>query len=119
MMGLATAYYLNRQGVRATVLEKHREVGGLSRSMQMPSGIRWDRYYHVILSTDTELLEFIDELGLSPEVAFMETKTGFFTDGQLFSMSNAWEFLKFRPLSLVDKLRLGTGIVFALPHPSP
>jgi protoporphyrinogen oxidase len=75
-------------------------------------GLRWDRFYHVILTTDSDLLQFIEDIGLSPDVHFRETRTGFYTDGKFYSMSNTMEFLKFKPLSLLDKLRLGAGILY-------
>jgi protoporphyrinogen oxidase len=113
MMGLATAFYLAKAGIKVTILEKESEVGGLSRSEEIMPGFIWDRFYHVILSTDDELLRFVDEIGLSLDVYFAETKTGFYTDGQLHSMSSTSEFLTFKPLSLWDKLRLGAGIYYA------
>ena len=112
MMGLATAFYLSKMGIQVTVLEKEKEIGGLSSWEEITPDIRWDRFYHVILSTDQELLEFIEEIGLSGNVTFKETKTGFYTDGQLHSMSNISEFLRFKPLCLSDKLRLGAGIFY-------
>lgn len=113
MMGLTTAYFLSRKGHQVTVFEKESEIGGLSRSEEILPGLRWDRFYHVILSTDEELLNFIDEIGLSLDLQFKETKTGFFTDGHLHSMSSSLEFLTFKPLSLWSKLRLGAGILYA------
>jgi protoporphyrinogen oxidase len=113
LMGLATAYYLNKRGHKVTILEKEKEIGGLSGSEEISPGFRWDRFYHVILTTDSALLEFLDELGLSEDIKFRETKTGFYTDGQFHSMSTTMEFLKFKPLSLIDKLRLGAGILYA------
>ena len=94
-------------------MEKEDEVGGLCRSAEIAPGFRWDRYYHVILSTDEALLNFLDDVGLSPEVRFTTTKTGFFSDNRLHSMSNIKEFLTFKPLSLPDKIRLGAGIFIA------
>jgi protoporphyrinogen oxidase len=44
---------------------------------------------------------------------WVETKTGFYTDGQLYSMSNKIEFLNFPPLNLIDKFRLGATIFYA------
>lgn len=112
-MGLATAYFLSRPGNNVVVLEKEKEVGGLSRSAEICPGLHWDRYYHVILSIDTDFLNFIEDIGLSLDVRFRTTKTGFFTDGRLHSMSNILEFITFKPLSLVSKIRLGLGILFA------
>ena len=114
MMGLAVAFYLSREGIKVNVLEKEEEIGGLSRSEEVIPGFRWDRFYHAILSTDKEFLEFVNELGLSLDVRFTETRTGFYTGGQLYSMSSTWEFLTFKPLSLWDKFRLGVGILYAV-----
>ncbi len=47
------------------------------------------------------------------EMKWVETKTGFYMDGQLYSMSNSVEFLRFPPLSLIDKFRLGVTIAYA------
>ena len=53
------------------------------------------------------------ELDLEDQMQWVETKTGFFTDDQLHSMSNTLEFLKFPPLRMIDKLRLGGTIFYA------
>src|ERR1019366_1435940 len=42
-----------------------------------------------------------------------ETKTGFYMNGRLHSMSNTIEFLKFPTLNLIDKFRLGLTIIVA------
>ncbi|MEZ5430795.1 MAG: methyltransferase domain-containing protein [Verrucomicrobiales bacterium] len=76
-------------------------------------GIRWDRHYHVTLLSDQGVLALINELGLGEDMCWGETKTGFYTDGQWYSMSNAVEFLKFPPLGLIDKFRLGLTIFYA------
>jgi len=59
MMGLATAFYLAKAGVHVTVFEKEKTIGGLSQSQELLPGLKWDRFYHVILSTDYELLNFL------------------------------------------------------------
>jgi protoporphyrinogen oxidase len=54
----------------------------------------------------------LTELGLEHEMEWVETRTGFYTQGQLYSMSNTFEFLRFPPLRLLDKLRLGLTIFY-------
>ena len=112
MMGLATAFYLCQKGLDVTVLEKEDEIGGLSRSQAILPDLRWDRFYHVILTADSELLKFLDDIGLKADIRFRETFTGFYAGGELHSMSSTWEFIKFKPLSMSDKLRLGLGIIY-------
>src|SRR2546427_8334343 len=72
-----------------------------------------DRHYHVTLLSDAYPRALLTELGLEKEMAWVETRTGFYTDGTLYSMSNALEFLRFPPLSLFSKLRLGATIFYA------
>src|SRR6185369_13627092 len=62
---------------------------------------------------DTHLRGLLGELGLEDDLVWKETRTSFYTDGKLYSMSNTLEFLRFPPLGLVDKLRLGFTIFYA------
>jgi protoporphyrinogen oxidase len=75
--------------------------------------ITWDKHYHVTLLSDSFTRKIVGELGLENEFNWVETKTGFYTDGKLVSMSNSLEFLKFPPLNLISKFRLGGTIFYA------
>jgi len=112
MLGLTLAHRLAQAGQRVTVLEGAREIGGLAGAWQL-GGFTWDRHYHVTLLSDMRLRSLLRELGLEGDMRWVETKTGFYTDGRLYSMSNSLEFLRFPPLGLVDKLRLGLTIFAA------
>jgi protoporphyrinogen oxidase len=87
-------------------------LGGLTDSIEM-DGVVWDRFYHVILMSDLNTRKIVEEIGLENELKWVETKTGFFSDGKLYSMSNIFEFLKFPPITLIDKFRLGLTIIAA------
>ena len=52
-------------------------------------------------------------LDLEADMRWVQTKTGFYTEGKLYSMSNSVEFLRFPPLRLVDKVRLALTIMYA------
>ena len=73
----------------------------------------WDKHYHVTLLSDTFTRGVVKEIGLEDDFRWVETKTGFYTDGSLYSMSNTLEFLRFPPLGLISKLRLGATIFYA------
>jgi protoporphyrinogen oxidase len=112
VLGLELARRLRNEGHAVTVLEAAPEVGGLAATWKI-GGITWDKHYHVILLSDLYTQKLLTDLGLQDKFVGVETKTGFYTDGQLYSMSNTVEFLKFPPLSLISKLRLGGTIFLA------
>ncbi len=109
LLGLSLADRLAKLGHAVTVLEAAPHFGGLASAWKL-CDITWDRFYHVILLSDTHTHGLLKELGLAEEFVGVETKTGFYTDGKLHSMSNSVEFLKFPPLGLLSKLRLGLTI---------
>ena len=111
-LGLTLALRFIERGDSVTVFESASEIGGLASVWQI-GGITWDRHYHVTLLSDSATRKVVDELGLVDQFNWVETKTGFYTDGKLVSMSNTAEFLKFPPLDLISKLRLGATIFYA------
>jgi len=112
VLGLTLALGLRARGYRVTVLEGAAAPGGLAAPAEI-GGFTWDRFYHVIAPGDEQLLRLLDQLGLTDAVRWGTTRTGFFTDDRFYSMSSSWEFLRFPPLSLVDKARLGLTILHA------
>ncbi|MEZ6135834.1 MAG: NAD(P)/FAD-dependent oxidoreductase [Pirellulaceae bacterium] len=112
MLGLATAWKLAKAGQRVTLLEAGDRIGGLTSSWSLGE-VEWDKFYHVILLSDSKLRALLDEVGLDQEIRWVTTRTGFFSDGKLHSLSSSWEFLRFPPLSLWQKFRLGLTIFLA------
>jgi protoporphyrinogen oxidase len=112
IMGMALASKLAYSGNVVTLIEAAPEIGGLISPARFGDYI-WDKFYHVILLSDTRTRNLIRELNLEDEIHWKETKTGFYTDGKLYSMSDTIEFLKFPPLNLIDKFRLGITIFYA------
>ncbi len=112
VMGLKIARDLLERGQRVTIAEAAPHFGGLTSGWTI-GGISWDRYYHVTLLSDSKLREQLRELDLEREIDWVETKTGFYSGGELLSMSNTAEFLRFPPLSLLERLRLGGTIFYA------
>jgi protoporphyrinogen oxidase len=109
LLGLTLALRLAQRGYRVTLLEAADHVGGLADAWQL-GDITWDRHYHVTLLSDSHLRGILRELGLDDQMQWVKTRTGFLVDGRLHSLSSTWDFLRFPPLGLVDKLRLGWTI---------
>ena len=109
---MTLALRLAQRGDKVTILESAPKLGGLTAAIEM-DGVVWDRFYHVILMSDVNTRKMIKEIGLENDLKWVETKTGFFSDGKLYSMSNIFEFLKFPPINIIDKFRLGLTIIVA------
>jgi protoporphyrinogen oxidase len=70
-------------------------------------GERLERFYHHIFTSDVDIIHLIDELGLSERLLWLDSKVGFFHGGRIYDFVTPMELLKFSPLSLVDRVRLG------------
>jgi protoporphyrinogen oxidase len=112
LLGMQIAKNLRARRAEITLIEAARHLGGLADSWSI-GDVTWDRHYHVILMSDLRTRSLLKSLGLEDQLVWKETKTGFYTDDKLVSMSNTLEFLKFPPLGLIDKLRLGGTIFWA------
>ena len=111
-LGLTLALRLTERGDNVTLFESANEIGGLASAWKI-GDFTWDKHYHVTLASDANTRKIVQELGLGDEFNWVETKTGFYTDGELVSMSDTREFLRFPPLDFISKLRLGATIFFA------
>jgi protoporphyrinogen oxidase len=112
VLGMTLALRLAQQGRQVTLFEAADHFGGLADAWQL-GDVVWDRHYHVTLLSDLKARGILQELGLDSEMQWVETKTGFFSDGKLFSVSNTVEFLQFPALKFFDKIRLGLTISYA------
>lgn len=110
MMGLWLGYKLAKQGLDVHLIEKDQQLGGLATWFNYGEFI-WDKFYHVILKQDTDLTDLIEELGLSSQLIWRETKTGFLWHHKFISMSNYKELLTFPALNVLDKIKLVAGLL--------
>ena len=111
LMGLALAQRLSASAHAVTVFERAQQVGGLATWQDFGRFV-WDRFYHVILPSDSPLIRFVGDIGLGSELRWAATKTGYYVDHQFYGLSNNAEFLKFPPLSLWSKFRLALTILY-------
>lgn len=111
IMGLTLGQRLASRGHFVTIYEREPQLGGLATYQDFGAFV-WDRFYHVILPGDRYLLGLLHDIGLGDKVRWRRTFTGFYVDRRLYSMSSAWEFLKFPPVSLIGKVRLALTILY-------
>jgi len=104
--GLSAAYELSKGGHQVSVFESNPELGGQLATFEVGGG-RVEKYYHHIFSTDYDIIRLIDELGLSQSLEWLESRVGFFCGGKVYDFVTPMDLLKFSPVSLVDRVRLG------------
>ena len=104
--GLAAAYELTKQGHYAEVFEAAPFLGGQASTFEVGGG-QLERGYHHLFVSDTAMTELIHELGLGDQLAWMESKVGFYHSGRIWDFATPMDLLRFKPLTLLQRLRLG------------
>ncbi|MCR4405878.1 MAG: NAD(P)/FAD-dependent oxidoreductase [Anaerolineae bacterium] len=113
IMGVSLGYFLSQQGVNVEIFEASPSLGGLANTVTLEDGVSVDRFYHTILSSDSHLRQLCTELNIADRLRFRETKMGFYHQGEIHSMNNIVEFLRFPPLGWIDRFRLGLTVLYA------
>ena len=111
MLGLTLALRLAQQGHGVTLFEAADRLGGVADAWRLDD-VTWDRHYHVICASDAALRDLLRELGLEHRIEWVETRTGFYGEGRLVSISSNLEILRNLPMSLWHKLRLGAAMTY-------
>jgi protoporphyrinogen oxidase len=104
--GLAAAYELTLLGHYAEVFERAPFLGGQASTFEVGGGQLEKGYHHLFLS-DVDMVQLIHELGLGEKLAWLESKVGLFYGGRIWDFSTPMDLLRFKPLSLPQRIRLG------------
>lgn len=112
IMGVTLAYKLGQQGMDVTVYERGDNLGGLAAYMDY-DGLRIDRFYHTILSSDMSMQNLMDESGVKHLLHFTETKQGFYDDGKFYPFNTPVDLMTYPPLNIFQRFRLGLQVIYA------
>jgi len=104
--GLAAAYQLTKEGHFAEVFEVAPFLGGQASTFDVFGG-RLERGYHHLFVSDTDMTELIHELGLGDGLAWLESSVGFFHGGRVWDFATPLDLLRFKPLSVLQRIRVG------------
>lgn len=110
ILGTTLALRLAQAGVDVELLERAPTLGGLADRIEL-GGYKIDRFYHVIVPTDAHMLDLCSELGLDDKLRFNPVGVGFWIDGAMYPFNGIGDFLKFPPLSFLDRVRLARFVV--------
>ncbi|MDH5394724.1 MAG: NAD(P)/FAD-dependent oxidoreductase [Gammaproteobacteria bacterium] len=111
-MGLAAAYELVKQGNQVDVYEHDDRIGGMSAHFDF-NGMDIERYYHFVCGKDQPLFDLLDELNMRDKLHWVDTKMGYFYNGQLHKWGDPISLLTFPHLDIISKLRYGAHMFFS------
>ena len=81
-------------------------LGGQASTFDVGGG-RLERGYHHLFRSDKDIVQLIQEIGLGPKLKWIESKVGLFYGDRVWNFASPMDLLKFKPLSLLDRVRLG------------
>src|SRR6476469_11258390 len=113
MAGLGAAERCLEAGRRIAVIEAAPTVGGLARSITV-GGEPIEPYYHHIFPQDHETRELIDRLGLTDRLEWRTAPMAVMDHGRVLPFDSPLDILRFRALSLPQRLRLASGSAYQL-----
>ena len=105
--GLSAALDLQSAGFRVTLIEADNAVGGLAGSFATDAGERLEKFYHHWFTNDRDVVRLVEDLGVSDRVVHRATRTGSYFANKIFRLSTPLDVLRYNPLSIVGRVRLG------------
>jgi protoporphyrinogen oxidase len=106
--GSTAALRLAQAGHDVTVIEAGERLGGLVVSFEV-AGTPLECFYHHVFPHESHIRGLIDELGLTPQLAWLKSSVGVLVDDRLWPFTSPLDLLRFGPLSFTHRLRAGVG----------
>jgi len=111
MAGLAAAHRLAVEGHACDVYERWPGLGGQAATLDTGDGVLIERYYHHLFTTDREIADLCAEIGLDDELATWPSTVAMFADGRLHRFTTPLDLLRYRPISLAARIRMGLAVL--------
>jgi len=104
--GLAAAKVLQDAGHEVVIFEGKDEVGGQVVTFDV-GGARLECFYHHLFTNDTTVIRYINDLGLSDRLRWIEPRNAHFVNGRIYPFVTPLDLLKFTAIPLTSRIRLG------------
>jgi len=110
--GLVAAHRLSAAGHTCDVYERWPGLGGQAATLDIGDGHRIERYYHHLFTSDRHIAALYEELGMPDELEARPSSVAFFLQGRSWAFTSPMDLLRFKPLSLAARLRMGLAVLW-------
>ncbi len=108
--GLTAAHRLAKLGHETDVYERWPGLGGQAATIDVGGGVLLERYYHVLFTSDVDMAELCEEIDC--ELETWKSSVAIFRNGELHPFTTALDLLRFKPMSLPSRIRVGFGALW-------
>jgi protoporphyrinogen oxidase len=109
--GLVAGHRLTQAGHQVDVYERWPGLGGQAATLDVGGGHLLERYYHHLFTSDVHITRLYEELGMPDELEWRESSVAFFLDGRSWPFVSPLDLLRFRPLPVASRLRMGLSVL--------
>jgi protoporphyrinogen oxidase len=111
LCGLVAARRLALESHQVDVYERWNGLGGQAATLDVGGGLRLERYYHHLFTSDRHIAALYDELGMPDELEWRRSSMAFFVQGRQWAFTTPLDLLRFRPLKPWSRLRMGLAVL--------
>jgi protoporphyrinogen oxidase len=108
--GLTAAHRLAKLGHETDVYERWPGLGGQAATIDIGDGALVERYYHHLFTSDQDMHDLCAEIGV--ELETWPSSVSIFRNGSLHPFTTPVDLLRFKPMSLFSRLRMGVGALY-------
>lgn len=117
MGGLAAAHRLTKLGHECDVYERWPGLGGEAATVEIGDGVLLERYYHHLFTSDLHIASLCDEIGLPDTLERWPSTVAMFADGALHPFTSPLDLIRYKPISLLTRFRMGLAVVLLQRRP--
>jgi protoporphyrinogen oxidase len=110
---------LAHRGGPVTIIEREPLPGGLAVGFEIERGMWLEKFYHHLFRSDRHAISLIEELGLMDRLEWQTPVTATLVHGQLHQLDSPVSLLRFSPLPVAARLRMGAALAGLKAMPNP
>jgi protoporphyrinogen oxidase len=106
VIGLTSGHVISSEGHEVVIFEESSSIGGLVKTVKV-AGQELEESYHHIFTSDTEVIQLAEELGLGSRMTWESPESAVYINNCLYPFSSPMDLLKFRELPFFQRAALG------------